>query len=170
MTEDRTDFLTGPAAERAQENSMGFRTLTALTDILREIRRNNVTQRCVVDVASGTAILNSAADTAIVRFLSSGKPVLAQYLVVSNNTAQKVNVGLNEPVSVNPALTYGTGIELAAGETIHIPVSIESIQIRLITVGAALGISVNNDPAGIGANGVVQVYAWTHTNSDKDES
>lgn len=175
MTLDqRSDFLTGSAPSiEGDENYSVIKTNKLLTQILSEIRRQDLTQRCVVDTQYTNAadLLTNASDIVDIRFLSSGKPVLAQYLTITNNCAFRIYVGLNEPVILDSAGNLGTGIEMDAGEIFQLPVSIEKIQIRL-ACGVAVGnaVSINNKPTGVPANGVVQVYAWTHTSSDKDET
>ena len=143
-----------------------------LLALIREVQKAHPSQRCVValDYTNALKILDSGADSVFCRFLSSGKPVLAQYLTICNNTAEIVNVGLNEPVSLNAAGTFGSGIKIAAGGTFQIPVEIEKISIRLIENTTGKGITVNNSPTGVPANGVISVYGWTVPNSDKDDS
>lgn len=143
-----------------------------LQQLIREIRKAHPSQRCVlkIEYSNPLKILDSGADTVKITFLSSGKPVLGQYITVSNNTGEIVNVGLNEPVAENSAGTFATGVKIAAGGTFQIPVEIEAIHMRLIGTTTGKGIAVGNTPAGTPANGTIQVYAWTIPNSDKDET
>jgi hypothetical protein len=172
--EKSADFL-----DAIQQSDRGNDTIAlafsnkVLLAILREIRKTHPSQRCVVivDYTNAGKVLDSAVDTATIKFLSQGKPVLSQYLVVCNNTDVAINVALNEPVSINPATTFATGIRIPGGGTLQIPVEIENIQIRLTTNAAGpLGIIINNAPTGVPTAGEIQVYGWTIPNSDKDDT
>lgn len=168
------DLLTAPDVPQNNVPDLakieGTNALLAL--LVRETRKSHPSQRCVCvfDYSNPQKILDSGADTCEVKFLSSGKPVRSQYLTISNNTGEILNVGLNEPVSLNGAGTFATGVKIPAGGTFQIPVEIEKVQLRLVANASGKGIVVNNTPAGIPTNGVVQVYAWTIPNSDKDET
>lgn len=143
-----------------------------IRELIREIRKMHPSQRCVVktEYNNGATALNGIEETARCTFLSSGKPVKAQYLVVSNNTAEIVNLGLNEPVAINAAETFSTGVKIAAGATFQLPVEIEAIYLRLTSQNSGRAITINGGPTGVGVNGTIQVYAYTIPNSDKDET
>lgn len=165
------DFLSGDIPQQSEASALSLSN-KLLSKLLNEVRMQKVTQRCVLQTqySNPFRILDSAADTVDIRFMSSGMPILAQYLTISNNSATPVAVGLNEPVQENAALTFNSGILLAAGEIFHLPVSIEWLQLRLVTVNVGLGIILNNAPTGIPPNGAIQVYGWTHVNSDEDKN
>lgn len=143
-----------------------------LLEILREIRKSHPSQRCVLDLQFSRAdkTLTDAIDFVDIRFLAMGKPVLSQYLAISNNTANIIAVGLNEPVVINAAGTFSNGIRIPAGGTFQIPVEIEKIQIRLVEAGAAVSTVINNGSGGaaIPVDGAIAVYGWTIPQSDKD--
>ena len=143
-----------------------------LQALIRETKKTHPSQRCVLQLqyTNPLKILDNGADSCEVKFLASGKPVLGQYLTISNNTGEIVNIGLNEPVSENSAGTFANGIKIAAGGTFQIPVEIEKIFVKLVTAGTGKGIAVGNTPAGTPVNGLVTIYAWTIPNSDKDET
>lgn len=169
------DFLEARQAPNTDNDitSLAFSS-RVLLEILREIRKSHASQRCVLDLqfSNPLKILDSAADIVDIRFLAQGKRVLSQYLTVTNNTDVAINVGLNESVVENAALTFASGIRVAGGATVQIPIEIENIQIRLTSNTVARGIVINNGNAGVGipANGTVQVYSWTIPLSDKDDT
>lgn len=171
------DFL---IADKLADTTDEYRQLTLNNQILlgiwREIRKTHPSQRCVIDLqfSNPLKILDVIGDTVKVRFLSQGKPVLSQYMIIANNTASVFNIGLNEPVSTNAAGTFSNGIRLLAGTNTHIPVEIENIYISPDVAGgaAALGVVLQNGNAGTGipVNGTIQVYAWTIPFSDKEDT
>lgn len=170
--EQRLDFLevTKAPDRDADITSLAFSS-QVLLQILREIKKAHPSQRCIVDAqfSSATKVLDSSADFVDIRFLAQGKPVLAQYVVISNNTNSPISVGINEPVIVNAANTFATGIMIAATEpTLQLPVEIEKIQIRVIAAGPGLAIPVNNSTQGVPVAGQINVYGWTIPHSDKD--
>ncbi len=144
-----------------------------LQQLIRETRKAHPSQRCVlqIDYSNPAKILDSGADFVTIRFLSSGKPVKAQYVILCNNSDDVINAGINEPVILNAAGTYASGLRLP---TANIPVNIfaevESIQLRTTLNTGGQGIVINNSPTGLGVHGCVQVYAWTVPNSDKDQT
>lgn len=170
------DFL---VADKYADTSQEFRDLSLSNQILlgiwREIRKAHPSQRCVISsqFSNAAQVLNNGTDIVDIRFLAMGKPVQAQYLIISNNTDIVINVGLNDPVLLNAAGTFATGIRMPAGTTQQFPIEIEKIQIRLDTVVAGpLAIPINNGRAGldIPVAGTISVYAWTIPFSDRDDT
>lgn len=168
------DFLEAAQGPNTSSDitSLAFSSRTLL-EILREIRKSHPSQRCVLDpqFSNAAKVLDSGVDYVDIRFLAMGKPVLAQYLTICNNTDGIIAIGLNEPVIPNAAGTFSNGIRIPAGGIFQIPVEIEKIQIRLVTnVAGPLGITINNGSGGTGipAAGAITVYGWTIPQSDKD--
>lgn len=172
-----TDFLVAEeSAERSPDIASLSFTNRALLGILRTLKKTHPSQRCVIDLqfSNPQRILDAQGDRVTVRFLAQGKPVLAEYLVVSNNTGSIINIGLNEPVVNNAAGTFANGVRLAAGGTFQIPVELEFISIGIDVAGGAgpLGIVCQNGNAGAGipVNGTIQIYGWTIPSSDEDDT
>lgn len=169
------DFL---VADKFADTTQEYRDLSLSNQILlgiwREIRKTHPSQRCVIDLqfSNPLKILDSKADSVSIRFLAQGKPVQAQYLLVSNNTASTMAIGLNEVVMTNAAATFSTGVRIAAGTVFQIPVEIEKAHLTVDAAGPGLGIVVNNGQSGadIPVNGTVQIYAWTIPFSDKEDT
>lgn len=168
---DKPDLLEAIQGNADADLAPFSTTNRLLLELIRETRKAHPSQRCVVDIQFSDArkILDDSTAVANLRFLAQGKPVLSQYLVVSNNTAVVLALGLNDPVSINAANTFAQGIRIPAGGTVQIPVEIETIQLRLVTAAAAQGITINNS-GDVPVNGQIQVYAWTIPNSDKDDT
>lgn len=171
------DFLESTDYGLQQGKSTDISTMETtnllLQQLIRETRKAHPSQRCVLDIdySNPLKILDGNGDFCIVKFLSSGKPVKAQYILLSNNSNDVINVGVNEPVGLNAAGTYASGLRCpTAGVPIPIMAEVEYLYIRTTSVATGQGIVVNNSPTGIGVNGQFQVYAWTIPNSDKDQT
>lgn len=172
-----TDFL---EAENQGERSPDIASLSftnrALLAINRTLRKAHPSQRCVIDLqfSNPLKVLDTQDDQVTVRFLAQGKPVLSEYLVICNNTDHIIAIGLNEPVAHNAAGTFSSGVRLAGGATLQIPVELEKLHIMVNSAAGAgaLGIVCQNGNAGAGVpvNGTIQIYAWTIPSSDEDDT
>lgn len=169
----KDDFLEG--SPKPPNPNLEYAVNTELLrDILDELRIRNLTVPCTVEVqySQASKLLTSPADFANVRFLYSGKPVFAQKLIIQNNTAEQLQIGINEPIMLDSTGAIGNGItSLVTFETFEFSdVWISSLQLRIINNAGGISVAVNADYGSIPADGVISVYAWTHAQADKDQT
>ena len=143
-----------------------------LQALIREIRKAHPSKLCVTDVQYNNAkkIIDSSADHVTVRFLDQGKPVKSQYLLITNGTPLSIAVGLNMPAVIDSTAAAGGPLTIKTFSYFQIPVEIEFVDITVFSNTTGQNIHINNNPSGLGVNGVIGVYGWTVPNSDKDQT
>lgn len=138
-----------------------------LKAIRRQLREKHPDQRCLVDVtySNPNQILDSGADTAIIRFSNDKVPVFSYYTVISpssNLGTFSILVGINHVPYFNVTGFSGNGIWVEGGTVLVKPLIIKS-EIQYLVIRIA------DDPINVGYNAkvngtgdsVIKIYGWT---------